>query len=119
MIRFSLHEGGCFTRVGTSNKQMAASELTTMIIERDRARNPWDSLPSGRPIGDGPADAAPNHTYRQRGTTPRDSAASTTGLDGKLEDWTETKDSLPAPTRRGGQGINADAVRAWAEGCLL
>lgn len=31
---------------------MAASELTTMIIERDRARNPWDSLPSGRPIED-------------------------------------------------------------------
>lgn len=50
-----------------------------MIIERDRARNPWDSLPSGRliedvdeaavrefvemgkaagRIGDGPADAA-------------------------------------------------------------
>ena len=29
------------------------------------------------------------------------------------------KTALPAPTRRGGQGINADAVRAWAEGCLL
>lgn len=72
-------DGRYFTRVGTSNKQMAASELTTMIIERDRARNPWDSLPSGRliedvdetavrefvemgkaagRIGDGPADAA-------------------------------------------------------------
>lgn len=72
-------DGRYFTRVGTSNKQMAASELATMIIERDRARNPWDSLPSGRPIedvdeaavrefvemgkaagriGDGPADAA-------------------------------------------------------------
>ena len=51
-------DGRYFTRVGTSNKQMAASELATMIIERDRARNPWDSLPSGRPIEDGPADAA-------------------------------------------------------------
>lgn len=39
-----------FTRVGTSNKQMAASELATMIIERER--NPWDSLPSGTPIED-------------------------------------------------------------------
>ena len=36
----------------------------------------------------------PNHAYRQRGTTPRDSAASANGLDGKLEDWTETKDIL-------------------------
>lgn len=72
-------DGRYFTRVGTSNKQMAASELATMIVERDRARNPWDSLPSGRTIddvdetavrefvemgkatgriGDGPADAA-------------------------------------------------------------
>ncbi len=72
-------DGRYFTRVGTSNKQMAASELTAMIIGRDRARNPWDSLPSGRPledideaavrefvemgkaagrIGDGPTDAA-------------------------------------------------------------
>ncbi len=72
-------DGRYFTRVGTSNKQMAASELTAIIIERDRARNPWDSLPSGRPvedvdetavrefiemgkaagrIGDGPTDAA-------------------------------------------------------------
>lgn len=33
-------DGRYFTRVWTSNKQMAASELTTMIIERDRARNP-------------------------------------------------------------------------------
>ena len=38
-------DGRYFTRVGTSNKQMAASELTTMIIERDRARNPWDLRP--------------------------------------------------------------------------
>lgn len=35
----------------------------------------------------------PNRAYRQRGTTPRNAAvSSTTGLSGKLEDWTETKD---------------------------
>lgn len=38
-------DGRYFTRVETSNKQMAASKLAAMIIERDRAGNPWDSLP--------------------------------------------------------------------------
>lgn len=40
----------------------------------------------------------PNHAYRQRDTTPRNAAvSSTTGLSGKLEDWTETKDILARP----------------------
>lgn len=40
----------------------------------------------------------PNRAYRQRGTTPRNAAvSSTTGLSGKLEDWTETKDILARP----------------------
>lgn len=40
----------------------------------------------------------PNHAYRQRGTTPRNAAvSSTTGLSDKLEDWTETKDILARP----------------------
>ena len=40
----------------------------------------------------------PNHAYRQRGTTPRNAAvSSTTGLSDKLEDWTEIKDILARP----------------------
>ena len=45
-------DGRYFTRVGTSNKTLSAAELGTMIIKRDRARSPWDSLPSGRPVAD-------------------------------------------------------------------
>ncbi len=45
-------DGRYFIRVGTSNKAMTASELSAMIIKRDRARNPWDSQPSGRPVSD-------------------------------------------------------------------
>ena len=45
-------DGRYFTRVGTSNKTLSAAELGTMIIKRDRARSPWDSLPSGRPVVD-------------------------------------------------------------------
>ena len=45
-------DGRYFIRIGTSNKVMTASELSTMIIKRDRARNPWDSQPSGRPVSD-------------------------------------------------------------------
>ncbi len=45
-------DGRYFIRVGTSNKQMTASALSAMIIKRDRARNPWDSQPSGRPVSD-------------------------------------------------------------------
>ena len=45
-------DGRYFIRIGTSNKAMTASELSTMIIKRDRARNPWDSQPSGRPASD-------------------------------------------------------------------
>lgn len=58
--------GRYFTRVGTSNKQMAASELATMIIERDRARNPWDSLSSGRPVED--ADESAVREFVEMGT---------------------------------------------------
>ena len=45
-------DGRYFIRIGTSNKAMTASELSTMIIKRDRARNPWDSKSSGRPASD-------------------------------------------------------------------
>ena len=45
-------DGRYFIRVGTSNKAMTASELSATIIKRDRARNPWDSQPSGRPASD-------------------------------------------------------------------
>ena len=45
-------DGRYFTRVGTSNKTLSAAELGTMIIKRDRAHSPWDSLPSGRPVAD-------------------------------------------------------------------
>lgn len=45
-------DGRYFIRVGTSNKAMTASELSATIIKRDRARNPWDSQPSGRPVSD-------------------------------------------------------------------
>ena len=45
-------DGRYFIRVGTSNKAMTASELSAMIIKRDRARNPWDSQPSDRPVSD-------------------------------------------------------------------
>ena len=41
-----------FTRVGTSNKALSASELGAIVIRRERSRNPWDSLPSGRPVSD-------------------------------------------------------------------
>ena len=45
-------DGRYFTRVGTSNKALSASELSAMVIKRERARSPWDSLPSGRPVSD-------------------------------------------------------------------
>ena len=45
-------DGRYFTRMGTSNKTLSAAELGTMIIKRDRAHSPWDSLPSGRPVAD-------------------------------------------------------------------
>ncbi len=45
-------DGRYFTRIGTSNKALSASELSAMVVERERARSPWDSLPSGRPISD-------------------------------------------------------------------
>lgn len=45
-------DGRYFTRVGTSNKALSASELGAIVIRRERSRNPWDSLPSGRPVSD-------------------------------------------------------------------
>lgn len=33
-----------FTRVGTSNKALSASELSAMVVERERARSPWVSV---------------------------------------------------------------------------
>ena len=45
-------DGRYFTRVGTSNKALSASELGGIAIRRKRSRSPWDSLPSGRPVSD-------------------------------------------------------------------
>ena len=45
-------DGRYFTRVGTSNRALSASELGTIVIRRERSRSPWDSLPSGRPVSD-------------------------------------------------------------------
>ena len=40
-------------------------------------------------------------------------------LDDKLEGESKPNTVLPAPSRRCGRSADADAVRAWAEGCLL
>lgn len=53
-------DGRYFTRVGTSNKALSASELSAMVVKRERARSPWDSLPSGRPV----SDARPSQAVR-------------------------------------------------------
>ena len=45
-------DGRYFTRVGTSNKALSASELGGIAIRRERSRSPWDSLPSGRLVSD-------------------------------------------------------------------
>lgn len=58
-------DGRYFTRVGTSNKTLSASELSAMIIKRERARSPWDSLPSGRPVSD--ADEQAVRDFVERG----------------------------------------------------
>ena len=53
---------------------------------------------TAKPVAARLVQQMPNHAYRQRGTTPRNAAvSSTTGLFGKLEDWTETKDILARP----------------------
>lgn len=36
---------------------MTAAELSTMVIRRERARTPWDSMPSGRPVSDVDSEA--------------------------------------------------------------
>lgn len=58
-------DGRYFTRVGTSNKALSASELSAMVVKRERARNPWDSLPSGRPVSD--ADERAVRDFVERG----------------------------------------------------
>lgn len=58
-------DGRYFTRVGTSNKALSASELSAMVVKRERARNPWDSLPSGRPVSD--ADEQAVRDFVERG----------------------------------------------------
>ena len=58
-------DGRYFTRVGTSNKTLSASELSAMVIKRERARSPWDSLPSGRPVSD--ADEQAVRDFVERG----------------------------------------------------
>ena len=59
-----------------------------------------------------------NRAYRQRGATPRDSAASTTGPDGKLEGRAEPEDGLArsdAPRRSGHQrGCRASMGRGMS-----
>lgn len=34
------------------HRALSAAELGAIVIKRDRARSPWDSLPSGRPVED-------------------------------------------------------------------
>ncbi|WP_302719140.1 RNA-binding domain-containing protein [uncultured Senegalimassilia sp.] len=58
-------DGRYFTRVGTSNKALSASELSAMVIKREHARSPWDSLPSGRPVSD--ADEQAVRDFVERG----------------------------------------------------
>lgn len=58
-------DGRYFTRVGTSNRALSAAELGAIVIKRDRARSPWDSLPSGRPIAD--ADEQAVHDFVELG----------------------------------------------------
>ena len=58
-------DGRYFTRVGTSNKALSASELSAMVVKRERACNPWDSLPSGRPVSD--ADEQAVRDFVERG----------------------------------------------------
>lgn len=58
-------DGRYFTRVGTSNKALSASELSAMVVKRERARSPWDSLPSGRPVSD--ADEQAVRDFVERG----------------------------------------------------
>lgn len=59
-----------------------------------------------------------DHAYRQRGATPRDSATSTTGLDGKLEGRAEPEGGLArsdAPRRSGHQrGYRASMGRGMS-----
>lgn len=45
-------DGRYFTRVGTSNKVMTASELQAAMINRAYRGMPWDAMSSGRPISD-------------------------------------------------------------------
>lgn len=59
-------DGRYFTRVGTSNKSLSASELSAMVIKREQARSPWDSLPSGRPVSD--VDERAVHEFIERGS---------------------------------------------------
>lgn len=49
-------DGRYFTRVGTSNKALSASELSAMVVKRERARSPWDSR---RPAGPSPTPDEP------------------------------------------------------------
>ena len=56
---------------------------------------PDGSEQAAKPVAARLVQQMPNHAYRQRGTTSRNAVvSSTTGLSGKLEDWTETKDIL-------------------------
>lgn len=57
-------DGRHFTRVGTSNKALSASELSAMVVKRERARSPWDSLPSGRPVSDADEQAVRDFVAR-------------------------------------------------------
>lgn len=50
-------DGRYLVRVGTSNNALSAAELSRMIVERDRSRNPWDSMPSGRAVSEANEDA--------------------------------------------------------------
>lgn len=78
-------DGRYFIRIGSSNSVMRAAELSIMIIERDRTRNPWDSLPSKRHVHD--SDERAVRDFFERGSKAERIAGdftNTTDLLGKM-----------------------------------
>lgn len=75
-------DGRYFTRVGTSNQALSTSELSAMVIKRERSRNPWDSLPSGRPVSD--ADEKAVRDFVKRGSSAGRVASEFTSVEDTL-----------------------------------
>lgn len=93
--RAALHQGGLlgrrrpysadgryFTRAGTSNKALSTSELSATVIKRERARSPWDSQPSGRPVSD--ADERAVRDFVEHGGRVRRVGGGFAGVKGAL-----------------------------------